>query len=192
MNPNSDVQAQVSPHQPVGKKRVWPVVAIFVVIILLVAGGFFFELRKTNNELATTKTQNSNLENQVQTLNSQLVASHDMQRKRDVALLADVIKDYNKTATLGHLTTEGDISRGIYEGQLSKAIPDFKDPKTQDPYTYEAVAPVQTPSKLTIGLIQYQWPAKCNADNDFVDTTDQSTSALRTLLENGSAYCMTF
>jgi len=187
---NSQPISQQPVHsKPQPKRKPWLPVIIVVLVLLVVSGSFSYALKNSHDELTTAKTQTISLQSQIAALKSQLIPLRDARRKQDLAAFADVIRSYNASVK-GHLTTEGSTAQKIYQTQLSKAIPNFNDPTTKDQYTFEAVAPVQTPSKPKIGLIQYQWPAKCGVDGSLVDTSDQTLTAIETLLENGTLYCL--
>ena len=171
------------------KGKSWSLVVILMLALLLVSGGFLYLLKNSHDDLSTAKVKATSLQGQLAALKSQLIPYRDSQRKQDLTNFAGVIRNYN-TSVKGHLTTEGSSAQQLYRTQLSKAIPAFNDPTSQNQYAFEAVAPVQTPSKPKIGLIQYQWPATCGADGSLVDTTNQSLTAIETLLENGTLYCL--
>lgn len=120
-----------------------------VLVLIAVGGTFSYALKNSHDQLVTTNERTISLQNQISTLKAQLISFRDAQRKQDIASFAGVIRNYNASVR-GHLTTEGSTAQQLFQNQLSKAIPNFNDPTTQDQYKFEAVAPVQTPSKPKI------------------------------------------
>ena len=188
MNPQPLTQQPVQ-DKPQAKHRAWLPIIIMVLVLIAVSGTLSYALKNSHDQLVTTTERTMSLQNQLSALKAQLIPFRDAQRKQDIATFAGVIRNYNASVK-GHLTTEGSTAQQLYQTQLSKAIPNFTDPTIQDQYKFEAVAPVQTPSKPKIGLIQYQWPAKCSTDGSLLDTSDQTFTAIETLLENGTLYCL--
>lgn len=172
-----------------GQKSQKPLIIVLACLLVLIITGSCIYIQSLRNDLKAAEAKQAQLEQKNQALTTKLKIAQDAQRKKDLALFANVISDYNK-AHGGHLTTEGTISKQIYDAQLSKAVKGFVDPATGMVYGYVAVAQVQSPPPLEVGVIQYQWAGKCGADGEFVDTPDVNLSAVRTLLENGSAYCL--
>ena len=188
MNPQPISQQPVQ-GKPQVKRKAWSPFIIMVLVLIVVSGMFSYALKNSHDQLITANKRTISLQNQISFLKAQLIPFRDAQRKQDTATFAGVIRNYNASVK-GHLTTEGSTAQQLFQTQLSKAIPNFNDPTTQGQYKFEAVAPVQTPSKPEIGLIQYQWPAKCSTDGSLVDTSDQTLTAIETLLENGTLYCL--
>lgn len=182
----------VSPISAVKQKS--PKKNLLLALVIIAASlGFngysYAEVRSATNELNTAKTQLEEVKKDNQALETKLKTARDTQRKKDLALLANVINDY-KDAHGSYYTTEGTQSRVIYETELSPLIEEFIDPSSGKRYGYEAIAAVHTPSPLQLGVIQYQWLGKCAADGDFEDTTSESFAAIRTVLESGVTHCV--
>ncbi len=172
-------------------KKPLAVVALCILVVLLIAlaGFLYMSWQNTKKQLKTSQTQLATKSSELQEITAQSVAYRDALRKTDLASFADVIRAYNAKNHGQHLTTEGATSKNIYDTQLSKSITDFNDPKTGNTYGYVAVAKVQSPPPLEVGTIQYQWAGKCGAKT-LEDTSDETLSAVATLLENGSMYCL--
>jgi hypothetical protein len=166
-----------------------PLIIILICLIVLICAGSYLYIQSLRNDLKSATAKQAQLEQKNEDLTTKLKIAQDAQRTKDLALFANAINDYNK-ANGGHLTTEGTISKQIYDAQLSKTIKEFVDPDTGKAYGYVAVAQVQSPPPVKVGVIQYQWAGKCGANGDFVDTSDVNLSAVRTLLESGSTYCL--
>lgn len=182
-------EAQYSQAKPkTGIKILAIICGLLAVLFAVLTVLTYINLQDTKRELVSSQKQLTAKNNQLAATTLQLGLYRDEVRKADLASFRDVIREYNQKNNT-HLTTEGSISRNIYETQLSKLIIDFKDPKTGQIYDYVAVAAVQSPPPLKIGTIQYQWAGKCGAKT-LEDTTDHSLSAVATLLENGSMHCI--
>jgi hypothetical protein len=181
-------QAPVVP-EPKHSKPIAAIVLSFLLVLSVATVGYLYmSWQNTKDDLKASQAQLSEKNAELQKATAQLIPLRDVTRKTDVASLVDAIRAYNaKNKT--HLTTEGSTSKGIYEAELSKSIGDFKDPKTGNVYDYVAVAKVQSPPPLAVGTMQYQWAGKCGAKS-LEDTNDDTQSAIATLLENGSMYCL--
>ncbi len=183
-------------NQPTPTKRgllatlmLWGIIVILAVVFLAGDAYLYSQWQHTKNELQATQAQLTTQTQRVRQLNAKLMEARDALRKKDVAQLARTIKAYNQSLN-GHLTTEGSLSKQVYDTQLSRTITNFSDPLSGQTYGYVAIAPVQTPPPLKVGVMQYQWPGKCGASS-IVDSADQSQSVVATLLEDGSMYCLT-
>ena len=197
--PQGQFNQQPTPSQTESTVRKKPMAAIvlgtFVIVLVVLVGLTYISLQSTKNKLKTSqaqlKTSQAQLaaaNNRIKELSAQTISVHDAKRKADLAAFADTVRAYN-AKNHGHLTTEGSMSYNIYKTQLSKSISNFTDPETGSTYDFVGVAKVQSPPPLKVGTIQYQWPGKCGA-RTLVDADDDSLSAVATLLEDGSMYCL--
>lgn len=183
--------------EPVRNKKPVALIILAVLAVLLGAlAGYLYmswqnsqdKLKDSQAQLKSSQSQLAAKNTELQAVTAQLVPYHDAKRKSDLASFADTVRAYN-VKNHSHLTTEGSTASNIFATQLSKSITDFKDPKTGDTYGFVAVAPAQTPPPLKVGTIQYQWAGKCGAKT-LEDTSDQTLSAVATLLEDGTMYCI--
>lgn len=177
------------PAQP--KKRIHLASVLLGLLVILLAASavyLYVNWQNTESDLKASKAQLATKNGELETANRQLIVFRDAQRKADLNSFAETVRAYN-AKTGSHLTTEGSISKNIYETQLSLSMKNAKDPKTGTTYDYVAVAAVQSPPPLKVGTIQYQWAGKCGVKT-LEDTTDNSLSAVATLLEDGTMYCI--
>lgn len=162
---------------------------LVTVVLAVTAVVIFMNWQDAKSELKTSQAQLASKNAELEASNLQLGVYRDNVRKTDLASFAATVRAYNFKIG-GHLTTEGSMSKNIYETELSASMKnDFKDPKTGKTYDYVAVAAVQSPPPLRIGTIQYQWAGKCG-QKTLEDTSDDSLSAVATLLEDGTMYCI--
>ena len=180
---------QPLPQAPGGAKarRSQAAVMVGVLAVLLIA-LLYVKWQNTKTQLKSTQAQLDTKSSELRQVTEQLATYRDAIRKTDLASFADAVRAYN-TKNHGHLTTEGSISKQIYDTQLSKSIANFIDPETGDVYGFVGVAKVQSPPPLKVGTIQYQWPGKCG-EKTILDSNDDSQSVVATLLESGSMYCI--
>ena len=175
--------------EPKPRKKTAVIVLTLLLVLAIAAAGFLYMSWQTSkDELKSSQAQLSAKTLELQKTTEQLMVLRDDVRKTDAASLVGAIRAYN-VKNKAHLTTEGSMSKNIYETELSKSIEDFKDPKTGNTYSYVAVAKVQSPPPLAVGTMQYQWAGKCGVKT-LEDTNDDTQSAVATLLENGSMYCL--
>ena len=186
-------QPTIVTSQPVQKpKGKGAVIALTLLVLLLlgVAAYLFMALQTSKDNEKTAKSQTVAKQKELDAVNAKLKTARDTQRKKDIALLANVINAYKAKNGGKFYTTEGTQSRKIFEDELAPQIKDFIDPTSGTVYGYEAIAQVHTPSPLKLGVIQYQWLGRCKADGDFEDTTSEAFAAIRTVLESGVTHCV--
>jgi len=171
-------------------------IAVLVVILFLLGGASYAyyaqyqTLQETKRELESTRNELNEANSTILSLEESAKELRDKKRKKDLDLFTYAFRNY-KISNGSYPTTEGSQSQDIYNNELSKFVDDFTEPTTDNLYGFEAIAQVQTPSPLELGVIQYQWLGKCNPTNqDFVDTTSENDAAIRTVLESGVTYCL--
>ncbi len=180
-------------HGSAGKNILLIIVFLLFGLSIAIAVISFNEVQKKNETINSLKATNTELSARIEALSNNDVKAkqqtNDQLRKSDLAKFAATVKEYktqkNKWPSTEPTFFKKDFSDLYIKGKLTN----FKDPNTGKDYEFTPVAPVQTPPGLTLGNIQFQWPAEC-AGSEFADLTDESKAATRILLESGETYCI--
>lgn len=205
MDPQNNQPAQInSPqnYQAPAKQKSKLVLFLILVIAILVGGSAFGayslnkSLQKTKKELNITRSErdsaNTDLteaKNKIAELDNPQKKKNDEKRKKDLALFISAINKYKADKGTYPSTEPTFFAKEFSDIYVKGKLINFIDPNTKEAYAFEPVAKVHTPSGVTLGKIQYQWPGECTG-SEFKDADDESKAAARILLETGEIYCL--
>jgi len=170
-------------------------VVIFLFIALYIPGAVigYGEIQKKNDEIKKLTTANGNLSQRIEELSSSSIRAkqqaNDQKRKDDLGKFTDAVKKFKAEKRNYPSTEPSFFKKDFSEVYIKGKIANFIDPNTGKEYAFTPVAPVQTPPGLTLGNIQFQWPAECTG-SEFADLSDESKAATRILQESGETYCI--